>query len=196
MLRLIKGVVQRLLVKLLGTDSIARIAVQKRLNHACLGVLRHEVLLMFFEIAHHFRAERQLPAACPIDGHCLRPYLLQIGSGCGFILQNMNLRLLRADLYRQKATIAGTVERQEVHCVGCTAEHALPQSVCRVGFIRNFIDFLLAAQKRLDFLNTLGIGGGDHFRHLDDPVPLQLAVYIFIVQLPQIVGKPLILACQ
>ena len=196
MLRLIKGVVQRLLVKLLGTDGIARVAVQKRLNHARFRVLRHKVLLMLFEIAYHFRAECQIPAACPVDGHCLCPHLLQVGSGCGFILQNVNLRLLRTDLHRQKAPVAGTVKGQEVHRVGCAAEHALPQSVRRVGFIRDFVDLLLTAQKRLDFLNTLGIGGGDHFRHLDDPVPLQLAVYIFIVQLPQIVGKPLILACQ
>ena len=65
-----------------------------------------------------------------------------------------------------------------------------------MGFIRDFVDLLLAAQKRLDFLNTLGIGGCDHFGHFYNPVLLQLAVYIFIVQLPQIVGKPLILACQ
>ena len=196
MLRLVKSMVQRLLVKLLGTDGIARVAVQKRLNHARFRVLRHEVLLMLLKIAHHFRAERQLPAACPVDAHCLRPHLLQIGSGCGFVLQNVNLRLLRADLYRQKATIAGTVEGQEIHCVGCAAKHTLPQSICRVGFIRNFVDLLLAAQKRFDFFNALGIGGGNHLGHFDDPVTLQLAVYIFIVQLPQIVGKPLILACQ
>ena len=67
--------VQRLLVKLLGTDGIACIAIKKCLNHASFRVLRHEVLLMFLEIMHHFRAERQLPAACPVDGHCLRPYL-------------------------------------------------------------------------------------------------------------------------
>ena len=43
---------------------------------ACDRILRHEVLLMLLEVAHHFRAERQLPAACPVDGHCLRPHLL------------------------------------------------------------------------------------------------------------------------
>ena len=53
LLRLVKSMVQRLLVKLLGTDGIARVAVQKRLNHARFRVLRHEVFLMFFEMAHH-----------------------------------------------------------------------------------------------------------------------------------------------
>ena len=117
LLRLIKSMVQRLLVKLLGTDGIARVAVQKRLNHARFRVLRHEVLLMFLEITYHFRAERQLPAACPVDGHCLRPHLLQVGSGCGFILQNVNLCLFRADLHGQETPVAGAVEGQEVHCV-------------------------------------------------------------------------------
>ena len=63
----------------------------------------------------------------------------------------------RQNLHRQKAPVAGSVEGQEVHCVGCAAEHALPQPVCRMGFIRDFVDLLLAAQKRLDFLNTLGL---------------------------------------
>ena len=65
-----------------------------------------------------------------------------------------------------------------------------------MGFIRDFVDLLLTAQKRLDFLNALGIGGSNHLGHFNDPVPLQLAVHIFIVQLPQIVGEPLVLSCQ
>ena len=65
-----------------------------------------------------------------------------------------------------------------------------------MGFIRDFVDLLLTAQKRLDFLNALGIGGSNHLGHFNDPVPLQLAVHIFIVQLSQIVRKPLVLACQ
>ena len=39
LLRLVKGMVQCFFVKLLGTDGIARIAVQKRLNHASFRVL-------------------------------------------------------------------------------------------------------------------------------------------------------------
>lgn len=39
LLRIVKCVIQRLLVKLLGADGIARIAVQKRLNHASFRVL-------------------------------------------------------------------------------------------------------------------------------------------------------------
>ena len=64
------------------------------------------------------------------------------------------------------------------------------------GLIRDLIDLLLTAQKRLDFLNALGIGSGDHLGHFNDPVTLQLTVHAFIVQLPQIIGEPLVLACQ
>ena len=38
------------------------------------------------------------------------------------------------------------------------AEHALPQSVCRMGFIRHFIGLFRSADKGFDFLNALGIG--------------------------------------
>ena len=60
---------------------------------------------------------------------------------------------------------------------------------------RNF-DLLTLGQKRFDFFNALGIGGGNHLGHFNDPVTLQLAVHVFIVQLSQIIGKPLVLACQ
>lgn len=85
------------------------------------------------------------------------------------------------------------VKGKEVQGVGSPSKHALPQPVLRVGFVWDFIDLLLSAQKRLDFLNALGVCGGDHLRHLNNPVALQLAVYVFIVQLPQIIGKPLVL---
>ena len=51
--------------------------------------------------------------------------------------------------------------------------------------VRNI--FLLLTEETLDFLDALGIGGGDHLRHFDDPVTLQLAVHVVIVQPPQIV---------
>jgi len=34
------------------------------------------------------------------------------------------------------------------------------------------------------------------FRHFDNPVTLQLTVHIVIVQLPQIIGEPLVPDCQ
>jgi len=65
-----------------------------------------------------------------------------------------------------------------------------------MGLVGNFIGFLLLAEKTLDLLDALGIGGGDHLRHFDDPVTLQLAVHVVIVQPPQVIREPLILDRQ
>ena len=108
----------------------------------------------------------------------------------------MNFRLFRVHHDRQKAPVAGSVKGQEVKGIGSAAEHALPQPVLRVGFVWDFIDLLLSAQKRLDFLNALGVCGGDHLRHLNNPVALQLAVHIVIVQLAKVIGKPLVFYSQ
>ena len=97
---------------------------------------------------------------------------------------------------RHKTAVAGAVKGQKIQRIGSAAEHTLPFSVSRVGFVWHFIGFLLAAEKGLDFLNALGIGCGNHLRHLDQPVSLHLAVHIFIVQLFQVIGKPVILNCQ
>jgi len=35
----------------------------------------------------------------------------------------------------QKPSVAASVKGQEVHRIGAAAEHALPQSVCRMGFM-------------------------------------------------------------
>ena len=65
-----------------------------------------------------------------------------------------------------------------------------------MGFVGNFIGFLLLAEETLDLLDALGIGGGDHLRHFDDPVALQLSVHVVIVQPPQVIREPFILDCQ
>ena len=65
-----------------------------------------------------------------------------------------------------------------------------------MGFVGNFIGFLLLAEKALDLLDALGVGGGDHLRHLNDPVTLQLAVHVVIVQPTQIIREPFVLDCQ
>ena len=57
----------------------------------------------------------------------------------------------------------------------------------RMGLVGNFIGFLLFAEETLDLLDTLGIGSGDHLRHFNDPVPLQLAVHVVVVQPTQVI---------
>ena len=65
-----------------------------------------------------------------------------------------------------------------------------------MGLIGDFIGLLLFTEKTFDLLDALGIGGGDHLRHFNDPVALQLAVHVVIVQPPQVIRKPFILDCQ
>ena len=65
-----------------------------------------------------------------------------------------------------------------------------------MGLVGDFIGFLLLAEKALDLLNALGVGGGNHLRHFDDPVTLQLAVHVVIVQPPQVIREPLVLNGQ
>ena len=65
-----------------------------------------------------------------------------------------------------------------------------------MGLIGDFIGLLLFTEKTFDLLDALGIGGGDHLRHFNDPVPLQLAIYVVIVQPPQVVREPFVLDRQ
>ena len=58
------------------------------------------------------------------------------------------------------------------------------------------IGFLRPADKGLNILNALGIGGGNHLRHFDNPMPLHLAVNIVIINPFQVIGKPFVFDCQ
>ena len=93
----------------------------------------------------HGGAESQLEPAAFINLHRFRPHLPDIGSGSGFILQNVNFRLLRVHHDRDKAAVAGTVKGQEVKGIGSAAKHALTGAVCRVGFIRYLVNLFLPA---------------------------------------------------
>ena len=145
MFRLVKGVVQGFLEKLLGAYGAAGVAVKVCLYHPGLGVLRHKIPLVFFEVLYHFGGKRQLEIAAFVGCHGFRPYLFDIGSGSGFIVQNVYLSPFGVDHDRQETPVPGTVKGQEVQGVGSPAEHALPQPVLRVGFVGDFIDLLLAA---------------------------------------------------
>ena len=147
---------------------------------------------MLFQVLCHFRAEFQLEVSAAVNFHGFCPHLPDVGSGSSFVLQNVNLRLLRVHHDRNKAAVAGTVKGQEVQRIGCAAKYTLSRSVCRVCFVGDFVNLLLAAQEGLDFLNALGVGGCHHLGHFNNPVSLQFAVYIVIVQFSQIIRKPLI----
>ena len=65
-----------------------------------------------------------------------------------------------------------------------------------MGLIRDFVGLFLSAEKGFDLLDAFRIGCGDHLGHLDDPVSLHFAVHILIVQPFQVVGEPVVPACQ
>ena len=188
--------VQCFCIDQLGADLCAAEIIKKRLNQPCLGVLRHELLLQLPQLLVHLLGESKTKRTTPIDGHCLCPHQVDIRPRCGFIFQNMNLGSFRVYHDGQEPSVAASVKGQEVHRIGAAAEHALPQSVCRMGFIRHFIGFLGSADEGLNILNALGIGGGDHLGHFDNPMSLHLAVNIVIVNPFQVIGKPLVFDCQ
>ena len=105
-------------------------------------------------------------------------YTETIGSCCRFIVQNVDFCQLRMYHDWYKTAVAGAVKGQKIQRIGSAAEHTLPQSVCRVGFIRHFISLLGSADEGLNILNALGIGGGNHLGHFDNPMSLHLAVNI------------------
>ena len=191
-LRLVIGVAQRLLEKLFGADHAAGVVFQKALYLPGLRVLRHEILLHLHKLPLDGLAEFHgiLPAA--VNRHGLRPDLQQVGSGSVLVLQNVNLRILRVNHDGKETPVPGPVKGQKVQRVGRTAKHALPQPVFGLGLVGRPVGFLLAADKRADFLNAFGAAGGQHLRHLDDPVALQLQKHPVIVQLFQVIGEPLV----
>ena len=99
----------------------------------------------------------------------------------------MHFGQFRINRNGNESTVARAVTGQKILPIGRTSKDALAQTVGRMGLVGDFIGFLLLAEKALDFLDALGIGGGDHLRHFDDPVTLQFAVHIVVVQPPQIV---------
>ena len=104
----------------------------------------------------------------------------------------MYLGALGTDGHGNEPPVSRPVARQKILTVGRASEHTLPRSVGGVHLIRHLVGLLLPAQKGLDLLDASGACRRDHLGHLDDPVALQLAVDVLIVELAQIVGKPLV----
>ena len=140
---LVKG--SNYLETLSQTKTVVFVLIKVSLYHPGFGVLRHKIPLVFFEIPLHGGAESQLEPAASVNLHRFCPHLLDIGSGSSFVLQNVNLRLLRVHHDRDKTAVAGTVKGQEVKGIGSAAKHALTGAVCRVGFIGYLVNLFLPA---------------------------------------------------
>ena len=144
----------------------------------------------------HGGAERQLVVASVVDGHSFCPELVDIGARFLLIVQNVNFGQFRIHRDGDEAAVARAVTGQKILPVGRASKNTLAQTVGRMCFVGDFIGLLLLAEKTLDFLDAFGIGGGNHLRHFNDPVTLQLAVHVVIVQPPQVIRKPLVLNGQ
>jgi len=190
------GVAQCLRIELLGTHPVTRVVLQKGIDHARLRVLLHEVLLMGLQRFLHGVAERQPVVAAVVNRHGFCPELIDIGARFLLVVQNVGLSQFRIHRDGDKAAVARAVTGQKILPIGRASKDALAQTVGRMGLVGDFIGFLLFTEKTFDLLDTLGIGGGDHLRHFDDPVALQLSVHIVVVQPPQVVREPFILDRQ
>jgi len=144
----------------------------------------------------HGGAERQLVITAVVNRHGFCPELVDIGARFLLIVQNVNFGQFRIHRDGDEAAVARAVTGQKILPVGRASKNTLAQTVGRMCFVGDFIGFLLLAEKALDFLDAFGIGGGNHLRHFNDPVTLQLAVHVVIVQPPQVIRKPLVLNGQ
>ena len=190
------GVAQCLRIELLGTHPVTRVVLQKGIDHTRLRVLLHEVLLMGLQRFLHGVAERQPVVAAVVNRHGFCPELIDIGARFLLVVQNVGLSQFRIHRDGDEAAVARAVTGQKILPVGRASKNTLAQTVGRMGLVGDFIGFLLFTKKTFDLLDTLGIGGGDHLRHFDDPVALQLSVHIVVVQPPQVVREPFILDRQ
>lgn len=187
---------QRLPEQLTGAHDALFAPVQVVGNEPGLGVLGHEVPLVPAQVVLHLPAEAEPEVAGAIDRHGLRPHLGQIGPGGRLVFQDVDVRPLGMHQHRHEPAVAGAVQRQKVQCVGGAAEHALAQPISGMGLIGDLVGLLLPAEKGFDLLDAFGVGRGDHFGHLDDPVSLHFAIHVLIVQPFQVVGEPVVPARQ
>ena len=141
-------------------------------------------------------AERQPVVAAVVNRHGFCPELIDIGARFLLVVQNVGLSQFRIHRDGDKAAVARAVTGQKILPIGRASKDALAQTVGRMGLVGDFIGFLLFAEKALDLLDALGIGGGDHLRHFNDPVALQFAVHVVIVQPPQVIREPFVLDRQ
>ena len=107
----------------------------------------------------HGRAECQLVVASVVNRHSFCPELVDIGARFLLIVQNVDFGQFRIHRNRDEAAVACAVTGQKILPIGRASKDALAQTVGRMCLVGNFIGFLLLAEKALDLLDALGIGG-------------------------------------
>ena len=158
-----------------------------------IGILRYEFLLVICHLtANPFRkAQSVIPFS--VYFHYFGPHLRDICPGSLFIIEDMDFCSFRIAGNRKKTPVSSPVTGKELFLVGCPAENTLPWPVCRMDLIGYLIGFFLTADEGFYLLNAFCIARSYHFRHLNDPVPLQFTVYVLVLKFPDIIGKPLVI---
>ena len=82
-----------------------------------------------------------------------------MGTGIFLVVQNMSFGQFRIHRDGDEAAVACAVTGQKILPIGRASKDALAQTVGRMGLVGDFIGFLLLAEKTLDLLDALGIGG-------------------------------------
>lgn len=107
--------VQSILMKLHTANLVAIGVGQKFQNHACLGILRHKVPLGFQQFCPNRGAKGHAVISTAENSHRFRPHLPDVGAGFRFIRKDVRLGLYHLTQHREKATIACSIQRKEIH---------------------------------------------------------------------------------
>ena len=181
---------QALPVNLQGTDLVLLERLEPCVNAPRQRILLTIILLLFAQGVFVLLGQVRAVRAGLVLYHAFRPHLLKIVSGLHRVIENMAVGFRRIHRYREKAPIAASVQRQEIHAVGRAGEHALPGMIAAVSVICHPQKILVAAEKRLDFLDAFGVRRRDHLRKLANPMPVEPMVNLLVVQFADIVREP------
>ena len=182
-----------------GTYMSPFIGIQPTLNHSCHRIFLCELFSVFTDLLLHFLWELQQAALIlrwPVDFHYFCPQLVKIGSGFFFIIEDMLLCLTAVYSNRQEPSCPGTVKRNELPCVRWTCKDTLTLPVFLIFIIRVPVSVFLSGQEWLDFLIALCTDCSNHLRHFHNPVSPEMLVYLTVIQLLQIIRKPVIVQCK
>ena len=187
---------QRLFEQHPGADLLFLGLLHEGQDLTGIHIFGNKQLLTFPDLV--FKILRQLEPDITLvpDLHDLGPHLVEVGAGGLLIIQDMNFSLtVLADDWKE-SPVAGPVIRQEEHLIRGPGKDTLPRTILRQLVVFGPVRFLLAREEALDGLVGLGVDGGHHLRHLNDPVTLKLFVNVIRFQVLQIVAEPFVIGAE
>lgn len=189
-LRLIKRMRQTFPVNLQSTDLVLLERLEPCVDAPRQRILLTIILLLFAQRVFIRLGQVRAVRAGLVLHHDFRPKLLEIVPGLRRIVENMAVGFRRIHRHREKAPIAASVQRQEIHAVGRAGKHALPGMIAAVSVVCHPQKILVAAEKRLDILDAFGVRRRDHLRKFANPMPVEPMINLLVVQFADIVREP------